>query len=125
MKKFNSDYYSPMFSERRKRAGLVMLMAGFVFACSTALYLPKESTRISKEDLREMQKGRVAYINKCGSCHSLFLPEKYTPGQWKAQVERMATKAHLTSLEEEEILKYVTKNDSSLFGSHISPVERK
>ena len=96
-----------------------MLLAGVVFACSTALYVPNENARISKEDLSEMQKGRTVYINKCGSCHSLFVPEKYSTNEWKVQVEHMGPKAHLTSLETEEVLKYVTKNDSSLFRTHM------
>ena len=102
-----------------------MLLAGLVLACSTALYVPKESARISKEELREMQKGRAAYISKCGSCHSLVLPEKYNTGEWKVMVKRMAPKAHLTPQEEVEILKYVTKNDSSLIEAHNNPVENR
>lgn len=114
-----------MLSERRKQIGWLMLLALFVVACSTALYMPKESTRISKEDLREMQKGRVVYITKCSNCHSLVLPEKYSPREWKVLVKRMSPKSHLTPQEEEEILKYVTKNDSSLIGAFSNPIKKK
>lgn len=101
-----------MLSEKKKRIGLAVLPALLVFACGTALYLPRQNARISREDLTEMQKGRAAYIGKCGNCHTLFLPEKYSPSEWKAQVGRMAARAHLTADEEKAILKYVTKNDS-------------
>ena len=117
LKKFNSDYSSLMLSKNRKRIGLVMLLAGLVFACSTALYVPRGSALISKEEFKEMQQGRAAYINKCGNCHSLVLPEKYDPMEWKVQIERMATKADLTPLEKMEIMRYVTKNDSSMSGN--------
>jgi hypothetical protein len=125
LKKFNSDYSSPMHSKNRKRIGWVMLPAGLVLACSTALYVPRESARVSKEELKEMQQGRTAYISKCGSCHSLVLPEKYNAGEWKALVKRMAPKAHLAPQEESEILKYVTKNDSSLIDAHANKVGKK
>lgn len=118
LKKFNSDYFSPMLSKNRKQIGLVTLLAGLVLACGTALYVPRESALISKGELKEMRSGRAAYISKCGSCHSLALPEKYSAQEWKAFVGRMAPKAHLTSQEEAEILKYVTKNDSSQLGNH-------
>jgi DNA-binding transcriptional regulator YhcF (GntR family) len=101
-----------MLSEGKKRTGLVLLATTLVVACSTALYVPKASPHLSKEDLSEMQKGRAAYISKCGSCHSLILPEKHSSKEWKAEVERMATKAHLSHLEEEQIIKYLSKNDS-------------
>lgn len=113
LKKFNSDYSSPMLSEKRNQIGFVVLLAGIVLACSSSLYIPKESARISKEELRELAKGRATYINKCGSCHSLILPGKYNLEGWKVQVKRMAAKAHLTQQEEVEILNYVTKNDNS------------
>lgn len=90
-----------------------MLLAGFVFACSTSIYIPKESTLYTKETLSALQKGRVTYINKCGSCHTLYLPEKYGTSQWRSQIARMAAKAKLTDQEEELILRYLTKNDSS------------
>jgi hypothetical protein len=93
-----------MHSERKKRIGLVMLLAGFVFACSSSLYVPKESTLYKKEVLNALQKG---------GCHTLYLPEKYGTSQWRLQTERMAAKAKLTDQEKELILGYLTKNDSS------------
>lgn len=112
LKEYNSGYFSPMLSRNRKLILGVTLQATIIYACSTALYIPKESARFSKSELREMQLGRAAYISKCGSCHTLVLPEKYNTKDWIIQVNRMLPKAHLTSLEEEQILKYLTKNDS-------------
>ena len=115
MRKSNFDYFFLMLSKRRTRIGLMVLLTGFVFACGTALYLPKENPGISNGDLNEMLKGRVAYINKCGSCHALILPEKHSAGEWKIWLEKMASKVDLTTQEQEEVLRYVTKNDSSAF----------
>ena len=125
MKRFNSDYFFLMLSKKRIRIGLTVLLTGFVFACGTALYLPKENPGISNSDLNEMLKGRAAYINKCGSCHALILPEKHSAGEWKTWVEKMALKVDLTPREQEEILKYVTKNDSSALSVKINTLRKK
>lgn len=125
LKKCNSDYSSLMHSEKRKRIGAGMLLAWLFFACGTALYIPKENARISKDDVGELKIGRAAYISKCGSCHSLTVPEKYSPGEWKILMKRMAPKSNLTLLEEKKILKYLTKNDSLLIESQSSPVEKR
>ncbi len=115
MKKFNADYFSRMLFKGRKQTSLAILLTILALACSTTLYLPKENPLISKDDLVAMKNGRTLYISKCGSCHTLFLPEKYISQDWKTEVEKMSSKVHLTDREKEEILRYVTKNDSSLF----------
>ncbi|MCX6219825.1 MAG: hypothetical protein NTZ69_02410 [Bacteroidia bacterium] len=91
----------------------MILLSGSVLDCSTSLYIPVESPLISKETLSTLQKGRAIYINKCASCHTLYLPEKYSTTQWKLQTVRMAKKAKLTTQEEELIFRYLTKNGSS------------
>lgn len=106
-----------MHFEKRIQIGLVMLLSGFILGCGTALYIPKVSTLISEEDLKDMLKGRAVYITKCGSCHSLVLPEKFIPGEWKVLVKRMSPKSHLTPQEEAEILLYLTKYDRSRIGT--------
>jgi len=111
MKKFKLDYFSPMLFKKIKQFGPAILMTVFFVSCSSAMYIPKESSLISQEELIELRKGRALYINKCGSCHTLFLPEKYTAVQWKIQVEKMVPKTNLTSKETAEILQYVSKND--------------
>ncbi len=112
MKKFNFDYFSLMLFKKINRFSLALLQYWCVLSCTTALYIPKENTGISREEFKELQKGRDLYINKCGSCHTLFLPEKYNAVQWKFQVGRMADKANLTSGQTAEIFKYVSKNDT-------------
>jgi len=101
-----------MRSKKQFRAWVLILISGLVLACSTSLYIPGESPQISKETLSALQKGRAIYINKCGSCHALYRPEKYSTTQWKFQTERMAKKAKLTAQEELLIFRYLTKNES-------------
>jgi len=102
-----------MRSKKQIRAWVLILLSGLVLACSTSLYIPGESPLISKETLSALQKGRAIYINKCSSCHTLYLPEKYSTSEWRFQTAKMAVKAKLTDHEEELILRYLTKNDSS------------
>ncbi|MEK7719394.1 MAG: hypothetical protein AAB347_07270 [Bacteroidota bacterium] len=102
-----------MRSKKQNRARVLILLSGLLMACSTSLYIPKESTLNSKETHSALQKGRAIYINKCGNCHTLYLPEKYSTSEWRFQTAKMAVKAKLTDQEEELILRYLTKNDSS------------
>lgn len=105
---FNSDYYSPMHSETKWYKGAVILFSGLLFACSTALYLPKENSQVSGSELEYLLKGRKAYIRKCGSCHTLVLPQKYSENEWKAIMVQMAERSHLTSDEYRSIQNYLT-----------------
>ena len=114
---FNFDYFSPMLFKKINLFSLAMLLYWFFLSCSTALYIPKESLDISREELNELLKGRDLYISKCGSCHTLWLPEKYNALQWKFHLERMVVKANLTSKETEEISRYVSKNDTVIIRS--------
>jgi hypothetical protein len=59
----------------------------------------------------ELREGRTAYINKCGGCHSLIVPEKYSSKEWKEWVDRMDSKVKITETEKERILKYLTKGE--------------
>jgi len=88
----------------------IMLFAvGLIAACSSALYIPSESEVTSKANLEELNDGRALYINKCGGCHTLVLPEKYSDKDWSIWVDKMEVKANITSSEKEKILKYLTK----------------
>ncbi len=102
-----------MHSKKLYPVVVIFLLSGLLLACSTSLYVPTENTLYSKETVGALQQGRKIYINKCGNCHTLYLPEKYNTSQWRTQTERMAKKAKLNPWEKELILRYLTKDDSS------------
>jgi mono/diheme cytochrome c family protein len=59
--------------------------------------------------LLQLQEGRKLYVQKCGSCHALYLPEKYSKLQWQKYLDEMQLKASIDNLQKEQILRYVTK----------------
>jgi len=111
MKKCSSDYFSPMFSRRKLIVSLSVISAGLIIACSTALYIPSENLVTPNTSIDELREGRTAYINKCGGCHTLIVPEKHTPQEWKRWVDKMEPMVKMTEKEKESILKYLTKGE--------------
>jgi len=88
---------------------ILLFAVGLIAACGSALYVPSASEVTSKANLEELNEGRVLYINKCGGCHTLFVPEKYSAKEWSGWVDKMEVKAKITASEKEKIIKYLTK----------------
>lgn len=83
-----------------------------MFSCTSALYKPTASHETATASLAQLQAGRKAYVQKCGSCHTLFLPEKYTKQEWKHWLSEMQEEAKLDTLQKQQILLYLTKGIS-------------
>jgi cytochrome c5 len=94
-----------------KNTALPVLSISMLIACTSALYLPSKENVASNANIEELQKGRALYVNKCSSCHSLYLPEKYNKAEWSKQVNKMAPKAKITDQEKELIQAYLTKGE--------------
>lgn len=90
---------------------LMAMLAAIVvtISCAPALYIPEKENVAAGSDLVLLQAGRKLYVSKCGSCHTLILPEKYTAGQWSYLVARMEVRAKITPEESKLILKYLSK----------------
>jgi mono/diheme cytochrome c family protein len=84
-------------------------------ACAAALPEPNtadlalaraEDPGVSLEDL---QRGRVVYGRRCGSCHALRAPGVRAPEAWPGEVDRMQHEhaVRLTPDEERDILRYL------------------
>ncbi len=96
-----------MHYKNLKRTALAVLI--LLSACSPALYIPSmaDATRtgISADSLLI---GRKLYVNHCGSCHNLHLPEQYTRTHWEEEIYFMKCKAKLTENEAKLITQFVT-----------------
>ena len=83
-------------------------------ACSPTLYIPTAldagRTGISTDSLMI---GRKLYVNHCGSCHNLHLPEQYTRTHWEAEIYFMKRKAKLTENEARLITQFVTAHSKT------------
>ena len=80
----------------------------FLYACSSALYLPTQSdadrTGVSTDNLLA---GRTLYVNHCGSCHNLHLPEQYTRQHWEKEIPEMQQKAKISDEEVKLISNFI------------------
>jgi len=79
-----------------------------VIGCSQALYIPtftdSQKAGISTDSLAL---GRKLYVNNCGSCHSLYQPERYTAAEWVKVMPEMQEKAKCNDQQAAIITKYL------------------
>jgi hypothetical protein len=47
-------------------------------------------------DLDALRRGRAIMVTECTSCHRLFLPDEYSPEQWRGIAKRMSARASLS-----------------------------
>ena len=78
------------------------------YSCSPALYIPSQAdsvrTGISTDSLLL---GRNLYINHCGSCHNLYLPQQFTGKHWEEEMPEMRLKAKISESDSQIILKFL------------------
>lgn len=104
MKNYKQGWYFPLLF----KAVIIFTLSGLVYRCGTALYIPVmsdgERAGIAFDTLI---KGRSLYIEHCGSCHNLHLPEKFTATEWEKNVSEMQEKAKINDLQKENMLYYL------------------
>ena len=105
----------------RKLLTLVIMVIG-VYSCShkvtpaapvAATTPPVDSVHTvtaTVEDATMVANGKLVYEAKCGKCHGLVAPEKFTKERWVGLVNWMAPKAKTTDEEKAEVLAYVQHN---------------
>jgi len=79
------------------------------FAATDTLYVPTASDVTTTATLAELQSGHTLYLNRCGSCHSLYSPDSYSASNWTSILSSMAPKAGLSSSDKALVYKYVTR----------------
>lgn len=57
--------------------------------------------------LEQLTEGYNLYKNKCGSCHYLYRPDKFSEAKWKEDIAEMGQKARLNSKEIASIEHYI------------------
>ena len=87
----------------------LLILAG----CAAPLLMPTQqdlalvSTDGYTTNLDSLREGYNLYLNKCGSCHYLYRPTKFTGEKWRKELPEMAEKAKLSPEQQELILKYL------------------
>ena len=98
-----------MHSDKIIKTIAVVIVVSIIYACAPALYIPNQNNVAIGANLQDLQAGRKLYVNKCGSCHSLVLPEKHTQEQWPALVDKMEMMSKINTEEKKLILNYLMK----------------
>ena len=112
---------NPTIRPKMKKKTLNCALAGilaatlFVLSCtkdpsgSSSLYVPTSADVTANATLQELTDGRALYINNCGQCHSLYLPDNYTPSQWSVILDQMAPNTSMNASEVGLVRKYLTR----------------
>ena len=50
---------------------------------------------------------RALYAQRCGSCHSVYMPDAYSSEKWPRKVDEMAARAKLKSGERDRLLRWL------------------
>ena len=74
-------------------------------------YVPSTTDVTANATLAELQQGRTLYSNNCGSCHGLYMPESYSPSQWRTIMGSMAPRTGMSASQVQLVTKYVTKGN--------------
>jgi len=80
----------------------------FAIGCSTANKLPNTEVITNTAQTIDLAQGKILYEGKCGRCHGLYEPTKFTAAEWKPIVDRMAPKAKLTDEQKDMVYAYLT-----------------
>ncbi len=85
--------------------GIVIL--GFS-GCVASLYVPTEiDAKVFNTTLDTLKTGRELYVNKCGGCHNLYLPARYTKQEWQQIMDKMQKPAKIDNSQKELINMYL------------------
>lgn len=89
-----------------RRYLLVLLL--ILLSCTPALYIPTEREATEKGvPLEELRQGRQLYVDHCGSCHMLYLPNQFSHYIWRQEVDEMQPRTRLSDREKQLILNYI------------------
>lgn len=91
-----------------KKKILIPLAALVLISCASALYIPtSKDALIQNTSLEKLHQGRALYINRCGSCHNLYLPSNYTSKAWKPIMDKMQKRARIDDSQKELVNNYL------------------
>lgn len=85
-----------------------LLTLSILSYCSATLKIPtKADSDFTGTSLDTLTNGRELYINSCGNCHNLHLPNERTKVEWSKTLGKMKIKAKTSEEQTGVILKYL------------------
>lgn len=106
-----SGYYSDSVSKTKTIVATAVAL--LLYCCTPKLSPPAQAdaergkTAWNDCSLEKLTAAHNLYINKCGACHNLKLPQSKSDYVWRKIVPDMAERAKMSAAEEELILHYV------------------
>jgi cytochrome c2 len=89
----------------------------FFSACTSSASKYYEPTAANAEKanlpLETLIAGRTIYMERCGECHNLYKPSRYTAEEWPKYVNKMQGKAKITDDQKMNIIAYLTAETSN------------
>ena len=82
-----------------------IFICGIIISCSLQLYMPASDDAAIQQQLLS---GRKLYVDHCGGCHYLHLPNEYSADVWQEQLDEMQVKAKISEEEEKLIFQFLT-----------------
>ena len=67
----------------------------------------------SGNDIATLSRGRVLYTTRCTECHVARPITKFSAGQWRVLVERMAPRARLNAADQVAVESYLVAGSST------------
>jgi len=98
-------------------SGVILTVAGCETFQTVAPAVTPEMIAVAAPDggtAESLAVGRRLLATRCISCHSLVPIAKYPATQWPAQVEKMSSRANLSSSEQAQITAYLVTARRSL-----------
>ena len=96
------------FTPRDDKSLYIIILLIIIISCSPALYLPtEEMAEKSGIPLESLKQGRQLYVDHCGSCHMLYLPNQFGAAKWKKEMEAMRLKITFSEQEKQLMLGYL------------------
>ncbi len=96
---------------------LAFLISG-LSSCVESLHMPNENdAMLYNTSVDTLKMGRGLYIDKCSSCHNLYLPTSHSKNDWLIILDKMQQHALIDDSQKELIYKYLkttSKTDSIL-----------
>jgi len=97
-----------MLSKSKYYFAVIVLLSIAVISCAPALYKPLPEQSTDAATYNKLVKGRELYVSSCGSCHNLYLPEKYSEQVWVHNLDEMQVRAKISNEQKSLILAYLT-----------------
>lgn len=75
-----------------------------MISCNETLYIPISNDTSEQSKLIA---GRTLYVQKCSSCHNLYLPERFSDEKWDKKLDTMQVRAKIDNSERQLIYHYI------------------